>query len=100
MFKLPIFSARQIQIFLKLKFLDVPKFGNLMKWVLIFQVVKQAIRSMWDLDYEIEDIQKKFLDHIGGINLENLTDDFIEDVMLQSKPLQGVLLCIRGRQKV
>jgi len=63
------------------------------------KVVKAAIRSMWALDYEIEDIQKEFLKMVGGIDINNLTDDFVEDVMLQSKPLQGILMGIRNRQK-
>merc|ERR1712029_1228126 len=63
------------------------------------KIVKTAIRSMWALEYEIEDIQKEFLKMIGGIDINNLTDDFVEDVMLQSKPLQGILTAIRLRQK-
>merc|ERR1712226_238405 len=62
------------------------------------KIVKTAIRSMWALEYEIEDIQKEFLKMIGGIDINNLTDDFVEDVMLQSKPLQGILMGIRLRQ--
>jgi len=64
------------------------------------KVVKAAIRSMWALEYEIEDIQKDFIKMVGGIDITNLTDDFVEDVMLQSKPLQVVLMGIRNRQKV
>lgn len=63
------------------------------------KVVKAAIRAMWALEYEIEDIQKEFLKMVGGIDINNLTDDFVEDVMLQSKPLQGILMGIRNRQK-
>jgi len=63
------------------------------------KAVKTAIRSMWALDYEIEDIQKEFIKMVGGIDIDNLTDDFVEDVMLQSKPLQGILMGIRNRQK-
>jgi len=63
------------------------------------KAVKTAIRSMWALDYEIEDIQKEFIKMVGGIDINNLTDDFVEDVMLQSKPLQGILMGIRNRQK-
>jgi len=63
------------------------------------KVVKATIRSMWALDYEIEDIQKEFIKMVGGIDINNLTDDFVEDVMLQSKPLQGILMGIRNRQK-
>merc|ERR1712226_872119 len=62
------------------------------------KIVKTAIRSMWALEYEIEGIQKEFLKMIGGIDINNLTDDFVEDVMLQSKPLQGILMGIRLRQ--
>lgn len=61
-------------------------------------VVRGDIRSMWDLEYEIQDLQVDFAKNIGEIDLNNLTDDFVEDVMLQSKPLQGVLKAIRGRQ--
>jgi len=63
------------------------------------KVVKQSIRGMWGLEYEIEDIQVEFAKSIGEIDLSNLTDDFVEDVMLQSKPLQSILHAIRKRQK-
>lgn len=63
------------------------------------KVVKQSIRSMWGLEYEIEDIQVEFAKSIGEIDLSNLTDDFVEDVMLQSKPLQSILHAIRKRQR-
>merc|ERR1712117_32762 len=62
------------------------------------KTVKKTIRDMWALDYEIEDIQKEFIKMVGGIDINNLTDDFVEDVMLQSKPLQGILMGIRLRQ--
>ena len=64
------------------------------------QIVKQAVRSLWALEYEIEEIQTEFAKGIGSIDINNLTDDFVEDVMLQSKPLQGILMAIRLRQKV
>jgi hypothetical protein len=63
------------------------------------KVVKQSIRGMWVLEYEISDIQKDFATSIGNVDINNLTDDFVEDVMLQSKPLQGILSAIRKRQK-
>ncbi len=63
------------------------------------KTVKAVIRSMWALEYEIDDIQVEFAKSIGGIDINNLTDDFVEDVMLQSKPLQAVLAGIRLRQK-
>ncbi|XP_059088064.1 tropomyosin-1, isoforms 33/34-like [Tigriopus californicus] len=62
------------------------------------KIVKQRIREMWGLEYEILEIQEKFLDSMGSIDLNNLTDDFVEEVMLQSKPLQGTLMAIRKRQ--
>jgi len=37
---------------------------------------------------------------MGSIDIKALTDDFIEDMLLQSKPLQGVLSAIRNRQRV
>ena len=64
------------------------------------QIVKQAVRSLWALEYEIEVIQTEFAKGIGSVDVNNLTDDFVEDVMLQSKPLQGILMSIRTRQKV
>ncbi|QQP58043.1 Uncharacterized protein FKW44_003233, partial [Caligus rogercresseyi] len=64
------------------------------------KVIKQAIRSMWALEYEIDDLQGDFAKSIGSIDIKNLTDDFVEDVMLQSKPLQAILFEIRKRQKV
>jgi len=63
------------------------------------KIVKQAIRSLWALEYEIEDIQTEFAKGIGSIDIAHMTDDFVEDVMLQSKPLQGILMAIRLRQK-
>ena len=64
------------------------------------KLVKQNIRSMWGLEYDIEDLQNKFAEQMGNIDLDNLTDDFVEDALLQSKPLQGVLHAIREKQKV
>ena len=66
----------------------------------VFQIVKTAVRELWSLEYEIEEIQTEFAKGIGSIDIANLTDDFVEDVMLQSKPLQGILMAIRLRQKV
>jgi hypothetical protein len=63
------------------------------------KVVKKQIRDLWALEYEIEEIQTEFAKGIGSINIEELTDDFVEDVMLQSKPLQGILMAIRLRQR-
>merc|ERR1712244_137965 len=62
------------------------------------KVVKRAIREMWSLEYEGDDLQAKFADSIGTMDLDNLDVDFIEDMMLKAKPLQSVLNCIRGRQ--
>ena len=64
------------------------------------KIIKQAIRSMWALEYEIDDIQAEFSKSIGAVDVDNLTDDFIEDMLLQSKPLQKVLYNIRERQQV
>merc|ERR1712193_169052 len=63
------------------------------------KIVKTAVRELWSLEYEIEEIQTEFAKGIGSIDIANLTDDFVEDVMLQSKPLQGILMAIRLRQK-
>merc|ERR1719159_1394260 len=49
------------------------------------KIVKRAIREMWALEYEVDELQLKFF-------------DFIEDMMLKAKPLQTVLNCIRNRQ--
>lgn len=62
------------------------------------KVVKAQIRELWSLEYEIEEIQTEFAKGIGSIDIGALTDDFVEDVMLQSKPLQGILMAIRLRQ--
>merc|ERR1711935_336766 len=62
------------------------------------KVLKAGIRELWSLEYEIEEIQTEFAKGIGSINIAELTDDFVEDVMLQSKPLQGILMAIRLRQ--
>jgi len=62
------------------------------------KVVKKAIREMWSLEYEVDDLQTKFAESIGNMDLDNLDVDFIEDMMLKAKPLQSVLNCIRNRQ--
>merc|ERR1711874_719349 len=62
------------------------------------KVVKKAIREMWSLEYEVDDLQHKFADSIGKMDLDNLDVDFIEDMMLKAKPLQTVLNDIRNRQ--
>merc|ERR1711970_968798 len=62
------------------------------------KVVKKAIREMWALKYEVDELQHKFADSIGKMDLDNLDVDFIEDMMLKAKPLQSVLNDIGGRQ--
>jgi hypothetical protein len=63
--------------------------------------VKQSIREMWALEYEIADIQQEFNKScLAKLDINSLTDDIVEDIMLQSKPLQIILLEIRNRQKV
>merc|ERR1712008_585908 len=62
------------------------------------KVVKKAIREMWALEYEVDELQTKFSESIGTMDLDNLDVDFIEDMMLKAKPLQSVLNCIRARQ--
>jgi len=62
------------------------------------KVVKKAIRECWSLEYEVDDLQHKFADSIGKMDLDNLDVDFIEDMMLKAKPLQSVLNSIRNRQ--
>ena len=65
------------------------------------QVVKKSIREMWSLEYEIADIQQEFNKScLAQLDINSLTDDIVEDIMLQSKPLQVILLEIRNRQKV
>ena len=55
---------------------------------------------MWSMEYEIEQLQEDFSKQMGSIDVKNLTDDFIEDMLLQSKPLQSILGEIRNRQRV
>merc|ERR1711900_146195 len=62
------------------------------------KLVKKAIREMWALEYEVDELQHKFADSIGTMDLDNLDVDFIEDMMLKAKPLQSVLNVIRGKQ--
>merc|ERR1719193_3078577 len=62
------------------------------------KVVKKAIREMWSLEYEVDELQHKFADSIGKMDLDNLDVDFIEDMMLKAKPLQSVLNVIRKKQ--
>ena len=52
------------------------------------------------MEYEIEQLQEDFAKQMGSIDIKTLTDDFIEEMLLQSKPLQGILGAIRGRQRV
>lgn len=60
--------------------------------------VKTAVREMWGLEYEVDELQSKFSESIGAMDLDNMDVDFIEDMMLKSKPLQSVLNNIRNRQ--
>merc|ERR1712107_896589 len=62
------------------------------------KIVKRAIREMWALEYEVDELQHKLADSIGKMDLDNLDVDFIEDTMLKAKPLQTVLNSIRNRQ--
>merc|ERR1712021_304473 len=57
------------------------------------KVIKTAIREMWALEYEVDELQTKFSESIGTMDLDNLDVDFIEDMMLKAKPLQSVLNC-------
>merc|ERR1712080_134586 len=61
--------------------------------------LKTAVREMWGLEYEVDELQSKFPESIGAMDLDNMDVDFIEDMMLKSKPLQSVLNDIRNRQK-
>merc|ERR1712168_925050 len=63
------------------------------------KLVKTAVREMWGLEYEVDELQSKFSDSIGTMDLDNMDVDFIEDMMLKSKPLQSLLNDIRNRQK-
>ena len=60
--------------------------------------VKTAVREMWGLEYEVDGLQSQFSESIGAMDLDNMDVDFIEDMMLKSKPLQSVLNDIRNRQ--
>merc|ERR1711892_1010767 len=55
------------------------------------KLVKTAVREMWGLEYEVDELQSKFSESIGTMDLDNMDVDFIEDMMLKSKPLQSVL---------
>ena len=55
---------------------------------------------MWYLEYEIADLQEEFAKEMGSFNAESMDVDFIEDMLIKSKPLQIVLLGIRKKQKV
>merc|ERR1711862_642205 len=47
---------------------------------------------------EVDELQHKFADSIGKMDLDTLDVDFIEDMMLKAKPLQSVLNVIRKKQ--
>lgn len=68
--------------------------------IFISKKIKADIRAMWSMEYEIEQLQEDFAKQMGSIDIKTLTDDFIEEMLLQSKPLQGILAAIRGRQRV
>jgi len=63
------------------------------------KALKSDIRRMWYLEYEIADLQEEFAKEMGSFDTENMTVDFIEDMLIKSKPLQIVLLGIRKKQK-
>jgi len=63
------------------------------------KLIKKDIRRMWYLEYEIADLQEEFAKEMGSFDTENMTVDFIEDMLIKSKPLQIVLLGIRKKQK-
>ena len=69
-------------------------------FVFPLQQLKADIRRMWYLEYEIADLQEEFAKEMGSFDTENMTVDFIEDMLIKSKPLQTVLLGIRRKQKV
>merc|ERR1712024_73549 len=50
------------------------------------------------LEYEVDGLQSQFSESIGAMDVDNMDVDFIEDMMLKSKPLQSVLNNIRNRQ--
>ena len=68
--------------------------------MLFLQELKADIRKMWYLEYEIADLQEEFAKEMGSFDTENMTVDFIEDMLIKSKPLQSVLYGIRRKQKV
>jgi len=61
--------------------------------------VKADIRKMWYVEYEIADLQEEFAKEMGSFDTTNMTVDFVEDVLIKSKPLQTVLMGIRKKQK-
>lgn len=61
--------------------------------------VKTDIRRMWYLEYDIADLQDEFSKEMGSFDIQNMTVDFIEDMLIKSKPLQSVLMGIRKKQK-
>merc|ERR1711974_247115 len=61
--------------------------------------LKADIRRMWYLEYEIADLQEEFAKEMGSFNAVSMDVDFIEDMLIKSKPLQTVLLGIRKKQK-
>lgn len=63
------------------------------------KALKKDIRRMWYLEYEIADLQEEFAKEMGSFDTANLTVDFIEDMLIKSKPLQTVLFGIRKKQK-
>merc|ERR1739844_826456 len=61
--------------------------------------IKADVRRMWYVEYEIADLQEEFAKEMGSFDTTNMTVDFVEDVLIKSKPLQTVLMGIRKKQK-
>merc|ERR1712051_45629 len=79
--------------------LDLEEWALVLSKMLRFHFnVSEDIKKMWALEYEVDELQTKFAESIGTMDLDNLDVDFIEDMMLKAKPLQSVLNCIRNRQ--
>merc|ERR1711971_1471145 len=66
---------------------DSPRRGEVKLW----QGAEESHQGDVALEYEVDELQTKFAESIGTMDLDNLDVDFIEDMMLKAKPLQSVL---------
>merc|ERR1711962_1604599 len=61
--------------------------------------IKQEMNGLGSTMVPIAEQKAEYAKEMGSFDTENMTVDFIEDMLIKSKPLQIVLLGIRRKQK-